>query len=649
MLYKCYKIVIVVSLTKRKWGNQMIVYSGTKKVFSEDVLNGTIADKIKQDLYDKGIHDENTREYMAWTNSMRFMKDALDDKDIPDNVNVSIEYEIPLTSKRVDFIIAGSDELGDDNVIIIELKQWTTAEKVNDDECHTVKAFVAGKDREVPHPCYQAYSYKVHIMNYAEAASDPHMHLIPCAFCHNFREEDRFQLENPIYSPWLKEAPLFLKQDLLKLTAFIKKRITKVSPNGNLLYEIDSGRIRPTKALQDCLSNMMKGKQEFILLDDQITVYDRCLKAFNDSLVDHKKRTLIVQGGPGTGKSVLAINLLCTILKEGKNVAYVTKNSAPRNCYVDILAKGKPKEKVAVKELFRSPFGLCHEANNVYDCLIVDEAHRLVKQQYGDFQGVNQIKECIDASLVSIFFIDETQRITTQDIGSVQGIKDWAIKEGISQDCIIADEDMYLRSEFRCNGSDGYLAFLDNLLGIRQTANRYFDYEGFDIKVFDNPCLMREELRKKNTNNKARMVAGYCFDWNVKHNRGEWDIVLDDGKFKAKWNLTKDGLEWAIKPNSFDEVGCIHTSQGLEFDYVGVIIGDDLLYRNGKVITNRNAISRDDNSSKIRTCKDSVLADQLIRNTYKVLLTRGQKGCYIYCTDTELRKYLKEMIVHVNK
>jgi len=623
----------------------MIVYSGTKKAFSEDVLNGVIADKIKQDLFDKGIHDENTREYMAWTNSMRFMKDALEDRDISDDISVSIEYEIPLTSKRVDFIIAGSDELGDDNVIIIELKQWSTATKVNDDECHTVRAFVAGKEREVAHPCYQAYSYKVHIMNYAEAASDPHMHLIPCAFCHNFQESSRNQLEDPIYAPWLKEAPLFLKKDLFKLTDFIKKRITKVSPNGNLLYEIDSGRIRPTKALQDCLASMLAGKQEFILLDDQITVYDRCLKAFKDSLNDEKKRVLIVQGGPGTGKSVLAINLLCTMIKQGKNVAYVTKNSAPRNCYVDILSKGNMKGKVAVKELFRSPFGLCHVGNESYDCLLIDEAHRLVKQQYGDFQGTNQIKECIDAALVSIFFIDETQRITAQDIGSVDNIKNWASQEGVSSDCIICDEDMYLRSEFRCNGSDGYLSFLDNLLGIRETANRIFDYEGFDIKVFDDPCEMREELRSKNRNNKARMLAGYCFDWNVKNNRGDWDIVLDNGRFQAKWNLPKDGAEWAIKPNSFDEVGCIHTSQGLEFDYVGVIIGNDLLYRNGKVITNRDAISKDDKTSKIRTCKDQLLADQLIRNTYKVLLTRGQKGCYIYCTDKELREYIKSCLL----
>ena len=622
----------------------MIVYSGTKREFSNDVLYGMIADKIKTDLKNRGINDENVREYNSWNNSLRFMKDVIDDDKIPDDVSINIEYEIPLTSKRVDFIIAGSDELGKDNVIIVELKQWSTAKKVNDEECHTVKAFVAGREREVPHPCYQAYSYKVHIMNYSKACEDKNLALIPCAFCHNFSEDSRKELEDPIYDTWLREAPLFLKKDLFRLREFIEKRISKRSPNGNLLYEIDNGRIRPAKALQDCIGRMLKGNREFILLDDQIIVYDRIMKAFHDSMKDEKKRVVIVQGGPGTGKSVLAINLLVDMIKEGRNCAYVTKNSAPRKCYTDILTRGDKIDKVQVSDLFRSPFRLCSLYQNTYDCLLIDEAHRLVKQMYGDFQGQNEIKECIDSSRVSVFFIDESQRITTSDIGTIDGIKSWAGKEGVEPSCLIFDDDMVLRSEFRCNGSDGYIAFLDNVLGIKETANRNFDYEGFDLKVFDDPVSMREELRKKNQNNKARMVAGYCFDWNVKNNRGPYDIILDGGLFKAKWNLVKDGSSWAIKKDSFDEVGCIHTAQGLEFEYVGVIIGNDLIYREGKVMTDRTAISKDDKSSKIRTCKDEELADTLIRNTYKVLLTRGQKGCYIYCTDKNLREYLKEKI-----
>ena len=139
------------------------------------------------------------------------------------------------------------------------------------------------------------------------------------------------------------------------------------------------------------------------------------------------------------------------------------------------------------------------------------------------------------------------------------------------------------------------------------------------------------------------MIAGYCYDWNVKKHRGEWDIELPFD-FKAKWNLEKDEY-WAVNPNSFEEVGCIHTCQGMEFDYVGVFIGRDLYYENGHVKTNRNAISRDDGTSgiRLRSTPDD-MADKLIRRTYKVLLTRGLKGCFIYCEDEALRDYLKKAL-----
>ena len=139
------------------------------------------------------------------------------------------------------------------------------------------------------------------------------------------------------------------------------------------------------------------------------------------------------------------------------------------------------------------------------------------------------------------------------------------------------------------------------------------------------------------------MVAGYCYDWNVIHNRGDIDIFLPDG-FTAQWNLKNDKI-WAINPSSFEQVGCIHTAQGLEFDYVGVLIGRDLSYdpETGRIVTDKTKISRDDNSSGIRTAPDAE-ARRLILNTYKTLLTRGQKGCYVYCEDDNLRSYLKSMI-----
>ncbi|MDO5329928.1 MAG: DUF2075 domain-containing protein [Bacillota bacterium] len=625
----------------------MLVYHQEKSKFLDDVLSGEIADIIKAKLSECGFSGGSPSEYASWDNSMHFMSSILYDPRIPDEADISIEYGIPLTSKRVDFIITGSDADNHDNVVIIELKQWTTCQKVSDIEKHTVRAFVGGDQRDVPHPCYQAYSYKVHICNYAEAASDPNLFIYPTAYCHNFKEEDRQIIEDPIYSTWLKMAPLFLKKDAKKLADFIAGKICKKSPHGDLLYEIDHGRIKPAKALQDCLASLMKGNKDFQLMDEQITIYDKCLKAYTECEKDKQKRVLIIEGGPGTGKSVLAVNLLYEFTS-GKRcnpglAAYLTKNSAPRKSYLKLLAGADIEANVKVSELFRSPFGLSNLPNDFYDVLLIDEAHRLVSKMYGDWNGENQIKECIEASRLSIFFIDDSQRISTKDIGSVDSIIDWAIKLGVSPQNIHYGNGYKLSAQFRCNGSDAYINFIDNLLGIQQTANTSLNDLEFDFRVYDDPSTMREELRKRNGNNKARMVAGYCYDWNVKNKKGDWDIIIGPS-FKAKWNLDGKSELWAIRSDSFDEVGCIHTCQGLEFDYVGVIIGKDLLYRDGRVMTNRAAVSKDDKSSGIAHCKDEKLADQLLKNTYKVLLSRGQKGCYVYAEDEALRNYLKKMI-----
>lgn len=343
----------------------------------------------------------------------------------------------------------------------------------------------------------------------------------------------------------------------------------------------------------------------------------------------------------GTGKSVLAINLLKQFITKRLNASYVTKNNAPREAYLKLLTKSDLKREVNIKQLFRSPFNLCKVPANFYDCLIIDESHRLVKQMYGDFQGKNQVMECINSSLLSIFLIDENQRITSKDIGSIDEIKYWANELGSR---VVMNKETTLVSQFRCNGSDLYIQFINNLLQIGEYVDIDLLDLNFEIEVFDDPNQMRDELRKKNEiNNKARMVAGYCYDWNVKNHRDEYDIYLEKG-FKAKWNLENDKV-WAINPQSFEEVGCIHTAQGLEFDYVGVIIGNDLRYDelSHKVIIDKTKISKDDKSSGIKSCSEE-LARQLIKNTYKTLLTRGQKGCYIYCEDKALSRYIKRLL-----
>ena len=320
------------------------------------------------------------------------------------------------------------------------------------------------------------------------------------------------------------------------------------------------------------------------------------------------------------------------------NASYITKNMAPRKCYANLLAKGNAKKMVNLQKAIQSPWCLPNTIYNGLDVGIFDEAHRMQKKP-NMYPGNDMLEDAIKASKVSIFFVDDDQRITINDKYDVNSIIMYAKKENA-----VIHKPYELTSQFRCDGSDGYISFLNNLLEIKQTANTNFEFNNLKVKVFDDPIKMRDELRELNKiNNKTRMIAGYCYDWNVKNKKGEWDIILPNG-FKAKWNLANDDHR-AVNPNSFEEIGCIHTCQGMEFDYVGVFIGKDLYFKNGHVNTNRNAISQDDKTSGIRLKSTSdEEADKLIRRTYKVLLTRGIKGCYIYCEDEALRNYLKEKL-----
>ena len=614
----------------------MIIYNKSLSEFRSDVTLNMMQSILLSSLKEKGISGGSTSEINSWNNSLHFMKDVLDDNHFSCDCEVAIEYNIPQTSKRVDFMIIGNN--GDkDHVVIVELKQWAKVEKVDDNCDHSIMSDLRAHE-PVAHPSYQAYSYKCLIRDYCDDSSISEDNLKPCAYLHNLQEKYRPIIEDKIYEEWTNEAPVFLQQDVLKMRNFIKQYIHLKALDGSLLYKIEEGRLRPTKSLQDSLDSMLCGNKEFNMIDEQVVAYDKIMKAIKESHKDNKKHVIIITGGPGTGKSVLAINVLARCIIDLKlNASYITKNMAPRKCYTALLTNGNAKRVINLQKAIQSPWCLPNIVYNGLDVGVFDEAHRMQKKPY-QYKGNDMLEDAIKASKVSVFFVDDDQRITINDKYDVDTIINYAKRENA-----VVHRPYELVSQFRCDGSDGYISFLNNLLELKKTANTRFEFNKLEFKVFDNPNLLRDELRKKNEiNNKSRMIAGYCYDWNVKNKRGDWDIELSDG-FKAKWNLEKDE-HWAVNPNSFEEIGCIHTCQGMEFEYVGVFIGRDLYYENGHVKTNRNAISKDDRTSGIRLKSTTdIEADKLIKRTYKVLLSRGLKGCYVYCEDEALREYIKSI------
>lgn len=418
----------------------------------------------------------------------------------------------------------------------------------------------------------------------------------------------------------------------------------KYGDDSNILYRIDNGKIRPSKKLQDTLSSMLEGNKEFVMIDEQKIAYELAIKMARESYLDDKKRVLIVEGGPGTGKSVVAINLLVDILADDMVSLYVTKNSAPRNVFFEKL-RGRRYSLSYLKNLFKGSGSFTQSKSNEFDAIIVDEAHRLNEKSglFGNL-GENQVKEIINASKFSVFFIDRHQKISIKDYGSIEAIREFASHF----DAVV--EQIKLESQFRCNGSDGYLSWLDDVLEIEETAN----FDGFDFdyefRVVDSPNELRNLIFEKNTDNNARLLAGYCWNW-IKEGKNNTDVHdIKIGDFSMSWNLGNSDT-WAIDEDSVNEIGCIHTSQGLEFDYVGVIIGNDMRFDGEHIVTDFTQRARTDQSLKgikkrYNENPDEALelADEIIKNTYRTLMSRGMKGCYVYCEDMLLQGYLKERI-----
>ena len=618
----------------------MIVYDGTKIDFLLSVEQDTVAYEIEENIYQKMNRHTARNEFRAWENSLEYMYKVLNDADIPQDAGIAIEYNIPQTSKRVDFLISGYDEDDKSNVIIIELKQWDKLDAVPGKDA-LVETYTGNAVRQVVHPSYQAWSYAMLNTDYNQAVQEGNIELFPCAYLHNYRRILNDPLDAVQYETYIEDAPAFTRGQVDELRKFIKKSVVR-GDNKELLYAIEHGKIKPSKSLQESIANMLKGNPEFVMLDEQKVVYEEILSSSRKSMVDGKKRVIIVQGGPGTGKTVVAINLLAQLTNEDQFCQYVSKNSAPRNVYQKKL-KGEIR-KSSVDNMFKGSGIYTEASEGIVDTILVDEAHRL-NEKSGMFQnlGENQIKEIIHAGRCSVFFIDESQRVTLNDIGSVGEIEKWAR---------LADAEiihMELISQFRCNGSDGYLAWLDNVLDIRETANWDMEDIDYDIQIMDSPHDMRNLIIERNhaSNNRARILAGYCWNW-LKEGANDSNVHdIKIGDFEISWNL-KNTSTFAIDESSVNEAGCIHTSQGLEFDYVGVIIGDDMRYEDGKIVTDFTKRAKTDQSLKgIKSMykenpqRALELADEIIKNTYRTLMTRGMKGCYVYCVDANLAQYLR--------
>lgn len=629
-------------------------------------------------------------EFRAWTNSLRAMRLALDDARLPDDTGIMIEYRLPATSRRIDFIVAGNDASASPGFVVIELKQWSEAKP--DPECPSMVFANTGNSHcgETPHPCYQAQSYRDFLALMNTSVEIRRLRAFSCAFMHNYPSRGAADpLARPPYAELVHDSPLFGRFDSGALGDFIRARVG--SGHGeDIVNDLFRAEIAPSKSLIENIRTLFEknAKERFVLIDEQRAAYETILREVRKARETACRRVVIVNGGPGTGKSVVAMTVLVELLNRSKgrpaeerNIRFVSPTASFRACMIEMLCAAPLRKgghivssKGDVGKLFCGSMGFFAENEDRkakgqkaqhYSVLIVDEAHRLHSRQ-NMYRGRNQIEDIIEAAQTSVFFIDDNQALRPDDIGSVAAVRRAAGKFGA------AVSEIVLSAQFRCAGADGFLNWIGDVFGLSQekSANAEgWDFGAYDFDVVDTPEEIVQFVDRCNRASSraadavftdssviagARMLAGYAWDWTrTANDNAEVGDVRIDG-LELPWNSRSAGSAWAVDPSTKGQVGCVHTTQGLEFEYVGVFIGKDLVYDEK---AQRLRASYDDYRDKggkanlkgaTRREREEDLLKYVCR-CYRVLLSRGTRGARVYCCDGALGRYLKRELANVRR
>ncbi len=649
---------------------EQIVYQETLSTFiSQCLMTRNIAQKIKTGMFFAGYSFVMPNWETSWQNSLPEIAKALQDCNIDDDVDVAVEYRIKHSLERIDFLIYGVDKKNKKNMVIVELKQWSQVSATGSlNKVHTMVS--KGHFEDHFHPSYQAFNYAGQLKSFNEYVQNENMEIASCSYCHYMDDGYKTIMEDISLFPFIKNSPSFLENDAKKLKAFVEKYISKRCHD--ILYEINKARTIPSDDFAKLMRSALSGNQMYTLDGSQSTALTTIVDAVKEAEYYGQKKTIIIKGGAGTGKSIIAVNalgLLNSPKKKNDRITtfFVTVNAAPKKVLYNGLVNGKAFSSSDLGTLFKYPTSFANRPKNEIPCLLIDEAHRIFKMKggVGLRSGTNMLKELIDVAKVSVFFIDDNQAVTKDDYATIDIIQQIA-KECHSQ--VLIGPELELTGQYRVQGGAEYIEFIKSFLNIGVTESSYNTNNSYEFEVFDSANEMFDKVKQLDTesrikqanddgklpfdiekyNGHSRIVAGYTYDWvsDPATRDGINDVIIQKDNFAKKWNLRYgSGLKaysWADDPLSINEIGCIHTCQGIDLDYCGVIIGKDITYENGKIVFHKDMHPATDLAG-IRTASETD-AETWIKNTYYVLLTRGIRGTFVYCEDDALREYLKSKL-----
>ncbi|MFF7181022.1 DNA/RNA helicase domain-containing protein [Streptomyces sp. NPDC008121] len=604
-------------------------------------VEGRLARLLTENFLHQHRHRPQPAEVQAWERSIPALTNVLVEAGLGE-VEMLLEYGLPLTSKRADVILAGvHPATGEASYVVVELKQWSEAHPEPEDP---LLCRIDAYDHPILNPIEQVRGYCDYLVSFNGALENDPKSVVGVAYLHNATEAKVAGLRHVAEDD---RGRMFTGDQRGAFLSYLRSRLA-AKPGADAADALLQAKVRPSRQLMAVAAEEVRDREQFVLLDEQRLAYETVMAAVRRARQADRKQVVVVTGGPGSGKSVIALSLLGDLYRRGVPALHATGSQSFTKTMRKIAGTRKPE----VQRLFRYFNSFMEAEPNDLDVLVCDEAHRLRKTSANRYTkatlrtGRPQVAELMAAARVPVFLLDQHQVVRPGEMGTEEQIREAAAALGLA--CTVVK----LESQFRCGGSDAYLRWVVDLLGLEGQAPTVWEPDDkVRLMTVDTPQELEDFLAAQRAQGYgARMSAGYCWKWTTKitssMNTLPTDVVIGD--WARPWNLYGDRALlgappaplWATAPEGYGQVGCVYTAQGFEYDWAGVIMGPDLVWRTDRWVVDRTA-SKDPSFTKA-TSDDDV--DRLVRNTYKVLLTRGMIGTVVYSTDPETREKLRTLI-----
>ena len=605
-------------------------------------FDSAVEQMTEQMLY-RQMRRPSPAEQRSWGRSIPALARDLMDAGLG-QAEVLLEQQLPLTSRRVDAIIAGQHpSTGRPSYVLVELKQWSEAETFEGDPSLVL---IDGYGRQpVLHPSAQVAGYCEYLVDFTPALSESDAHVSGIAYLHNATDHSVMSLRDYPPSP---TAQMITGDRRTELADLLRAAIDPNVPGTAAADLLLNAREAPSRQLLTVAAAEIQDREQFVLLDEQRVAYNLVLHAIEKARSSDVKQIVIVSGGPGTGKSVIALSLLGELARQGRTVLHATGSRS----FTQTLRKVAGHRSTRTKALFKYFNSFIEAEKNGLDVLILDEAHRIRETSANRWTkaaartGRPQVEELVSAARVPVFLLDEHQTVRPGELGSIQDITAYAESLGLPVHLIRLDD------QFRCGGSASYVEWVLRLLGLSPGGPiPWTGDDHFSLRTAESPqeleAAMQAEQERGYT---ARITAGYCWPWSDPMPDGTLNDDVAIGSWSRPWNLKGDravggappSALWATDPAGFGQVGCVYTAQGFEYDWNGVIVGPDLVWRGDRWVAQRSG-SKDPDFRSLKSVPNEEF-DRLIRNVYKVLFTRGMVGTVIYSTDAETQLMLRNLM-----